>query len=182
MGLNSGKNPERPSSAGATATCEPPVQSQAGVFRQNREFHSGESTDLNPVDRIRSHTFIYTTNPDGTLANTYSWGNDYTQDNPTHWYMDRPEDVSAAQRAIEQRRKYESATEGEKASLPHAFGEKVGGPELVPYVDQAYRNLRDNPDSPSAHANWLLFRNCKTEATRLTEDAQDLQQQDTKQK
>jgi hypothetical protein len=138
--------------------------SKAGVYRQNRWlrfFHpDADDQEFEPVKHGVSHTFIFTTNDDGTLRHTYSWGNEYDDSNPSHWYMDRDEDVAAAKKAL-----------GSKSSK---LGEKVGGPDLVDHIDKAYDDLHDSEsESPSAHGNWLFFNNCKTEATRLVDRAKE---------
>jgi hypothetical protein len=45
-----------------------------------------------------SHTFTFSTNPDGSIANTYSWGNTA---NPTGWNLNQPEDIAAALQALQ---------------------------------------------------------------------------------
>ena len=122
----------------------------AAVFRQNRQLNPDGLTTREPVEHLISHTFIYTTNPDGSLLHTYSWGNEYTDENPSHWYRDRLEDIYAAQEAIKQREEYETASWYEKIIMPDNFGDKVGETELVESIESAYRQLRSD-NSPSAH-------------------------------
>jgi hypothetical protein len=59
-----------------------------------------------------THTFIYTTDKDGNLEHTYSWGNTYDKYGCGNWSVDSPEDVYAANKAIAQRREYEKARGG----------------------------------------------------------------------
>jgi type VI secretion system secreted protein VgrG len=142
----------------------PPSPSE-GVFRQDRDLNPNCATDLDPHNGYYSHTFIFTTNPDGTLKDTYSWGNDGMGNDgcipdpnervPSRWYQNRPEDVSAATKAI---------SSGVGTS-------RVGEPDMIPKIDRAFNELKDDPNSPSAHTNWFLINNCKSEATRLTEKA-----------
>jgi len=128
------------------------------TFRQNRVLYaldpSGTAT-LAPL----THTFIYTTNPDGSLEHTYSWGNVYENGDGV-WRMDRLEDQNAANQAI---------------ANPSVRGDRIGDSTLDPYVAQAYQDLSTDPNSPSLHANWIVANSCKTEATRLSQEATELQ-------
>lgn len=124
-----------------------PVQ---GVFEQNRFLGDSSATwNANPL----SHGFLYTTNLDGTLLHTYSWGNGSNDPNGSHWFEDHPNDVSAAQTAI-----------------LHGGGDQVGGSDLIPYVDKAFNGL-NVPGSPSSHGNGWIDNNCKTEKQRLMNNA-----------
>jgi len=53
-----------------------------------------------------SHTFVYTTNPDGSLENTYSWGNTYDEDGNAIWHKNEPVDRYAANDDIRERKKW----------------------------------------------------------------------------
>jgi hypothetical protein len=136
----------------------PPV-SVPGVFEQNRVLGGCDIvSNHNPI----SHTFVFTTNPDGSLCHTYSWGNAYDDPNGSHWFKDHPNDVSAAREAI-------SCGGGV---------DQVGNAALIPYIDQAFAGL-DSPYSASCHGNpgfTIWFSTCKEEAMRLEIDARKLQQ------
>jgi RHS repeat-associated protein len=128
------------------------------TYRQNRVFYfldpNGTATRA-PL----THTFIYTTNPDGSLEHTYSWGN-VTENGNGVWRMDRMEDQNAANQAI---------------ADPSVRGDWVGDDTLDPYVAQTFQDLRTDPNSPSLHKNWIVTASCKTEANRLTQQALQLQ-------
>lgn len=140
------------------------------VYRQNRQL---AMFGREPREHCITHTFTYTTNPDGTLLHTYSWGNAY-DDNSSHWYVDRTEDVYAAQTAIEQREYYSSWNWFDKM-FPNGkgdpfmgdnYGPQVGDDGLNPYIERAHRIL-SQPGSSSDHPNLWITANCKDEATKL---------------
>lgn len=141
------------------------------TFKQNRQLGGAE-----PVEHVLSHTFTFTTSPDGSLQDTYSWGNTYTTSGIGNWHKNAPEDVQAATQALQQLQVYESASWWEKIFLPDNFGTKVGGPELDPFIEEAFQDRLNNPSHPSAHG-WSLFCNCKHEANNLINDGQLLLQQ-----
>ena len=121
-----------------------------------------------------SHTFVYTTNDDGSLAHTYSWGNEGNGDSatkPSHWYKDDGPDVSAAQTSIAMRNNYENAPLDQRDKLPVSFFPPEGGPELASHIDDAYNDLLLDKNSPSRHNNWVIMNNCKTESQRLIDEA-----------
>jgi len=91
-----------------------------------------------------SHTFTFSTNPDGSIANTYSWGNSA---NPTGWNLNQPEDLAAARQALQ-----------------NGDAQQVGDSSMDPFFQQAFNQL-NNP--ANKHMNGLVGRNCKTEATNL---------------
>ena len=98
-----------------------------------------------------SHSFIFTTNPDGTISHTYSWGNSAN----THgWNEDQPEDINAANQAIR-----DNATEWR------------GDSDLDPYIDQAFHEK----DNPANEHGWRPWNTCKTEARSLLRRAHELQ-------
>lgn len=113
---------------------------------------------FNPI----SHTFVATTL--GGL-HTYSWGN--TPDGKTQgrWFLDRPEDLSAAREAL--------ATG--KAS-------KRGDDSLDRYVGKAFAEVYDNPNDRSNHPNLLIAYNCKFESIVLLERAHELKAAEQKNK
>jgi len=97
-----------------------------------------------------SHTFTVTTNPDGSIT-TYSWGNTA---NLHGWNLNQPEDLAAAAQALNN-------------------GDAVleDGDYMDPFYQQAFNDL-NNP--ANNHANWIVGRNCKTEATNLSVHAHQL--------
>jgi RHS repeat-associated protein len=95
-----------------------------------------------------SHTFTFTTNPDGTIKHTYSWGN---EGNLKGWHRDAPEDMAAAKEALEK-----------------GLNWNEGGKDLDPFVEQAFNELHKKENE---HVNLLVGRNCKTEAEKLLDKA-----------
>jgi hypothetical protein len=119
-------------------------------YRLNRKLGGGPPRDgLNPL----THTFIFTTGPDGQVRHTYSWGNDGRS-----WNLDRPEDVSAA-----------------NAALNHGDpGRTVGnGTEAFNWaVNRAFEEFLRDPSQ--SHGNGWITQNCKTEADELLDGAREL--------
>jgi len=109
---------------------------------------------------IVSHTFLYTTNPDGSLEHTYSWGNDYNEQNEGLWFIDAPEDREAARQTI---------------SNPLLRGRRIGDSSLDPYIDLTAREWEADDNHSSRHG-WKLFDNCKDEASKLGDAAISRQQ------
>ncbi len=143
------------------------------TFIQNRELNPKNLHLRKPVEHFASHTFVYTTNDDGSLKHTYSWGNDYDKQNKGMWFKDSPEDVSAALIAIKQRHEFEGAPYCKRPFLPDNFGDRIGGKELDKFVEKAFQMRKKNPKHNSRHG-WHLFNNCKHEAKRLINDAKSL--------
>jgi uncharacterized protein RhaS with RHS repeats len=98
----------------------------------------------------RSHTFTFTTNPDGTIKHTYSWGNTA---NTKGWNKDQPEDIAAA-----------------KEALKNGYNWNEGGKDLDPFVDQAFNELDKKENE---HQNLGVARNCKTETAKLLDKARE---------
>ena len=100
------------------------------------------------VSRLRpniiTHTFVVTVDEGGVVKDTYSWGNG---SNLNGWSKNQPEDLEAAQDAINKKR-----------------GQWVGNADLDQYVEMAYLKL-DKPENE--HANLLVARNCKWESNNL---------------
>jgi RHS repeat-associated protein len=111
-----------------------------------------------------THTFVLVTNPDGSIAYTYSWG---ANPNLEGWNVNLEIDLIAARWALSLN------------SVPwiSSLGwlEQVGGDDLDPYVELAF-SLLDNPQF--AHGNLWVINNCKTEATNLIKAAQTLERFD----
>ncbi|MGI8431970.1 MAG: hypothetical protein ACR2MW_06750 [Chthoniobacterales bacterium] len=102
-----------------------------------------------PQSPYTTHTFVYTTNANGSLANTYSWGSNGWNG---VWAQNFRTDVRAANGLI--------ASGG---------GSWQGPASLDRYVQQAYDHVSGNP----SHGNGL--NNCKTEAISLVAIARFLQ-------
>ncbi|HLO66688.1 MAG TPA: RHS repeat-associated core domain-containing protein [Holophaga sp.] len=116
-----------------------------GVFIQNRVL-GGRL----PVQGILSHTFAFTTDANGSLQHTFSWGNEGLRGS---WVMDAINDRWAAATAI-----YEGS--GYK---------RVGGPELIPFLHLEFDVLRSI--SSENHYNYLIINNCKAEANLMVSGA-----------
>ena len=118
------------------------------LFRTLKLPHTGQGPPLpTPGYMLISpvyHQFVFTTNDDCTVKDTYSWGN---VANETGWNKNQPEDRTAAAQGLKLR-----------------FAWEVGGDDLDPYVEQAYQIL-DNYGT--RHINGIITDNCKTEAARL---------------
>jgi hypothetical protein len=99
-----------------------------------------------------THTFVAITNPDGSVAHVYSWGNSV---NLKGWSTDQELDVHAAQLAVSDGR-----------------GEKVGDKELDPFVTKAF-GLLDKKENE--HGNGIVCNNCKSESNKLVDGAKGLQ-------
>jgi len=98
------------------------------------------------ADSIPTHTFIFSTNPDGSIAHTYSWGN---KENTRGWNLDTALDMSAAEESM-------------RDKLAHFIG-----PDWIdPYFRQAFDQLK-KPENE--HVNGWVTNNCKSEANKLRE-------------
>ena len=104
---------------------------------------------------IGYHQFVYTTNPDGSLANTYSWGTNSLTCGT--WASNYAKDVTAA-----------------STSIQKGFGSWQGSAALDPYVNVAY-NIASTVDP--GHPN-LVGPTCRAEAASLVSMAQFIQQVD----
>lgn len=101
-----------------------------------------------------SHTFVATTS--GGL-HTYSWGNTADGKTQGRWFLDRPEDLAAAQ-----------------AALATGMATVVGDDTLDPFVQQAFLEVFNKPNDRSNHPNPGFAYNCKFEAVKLLERAIEL--------
>ncbi|MDP3514719.1 MAG: Ig-like domain-containing protein [Sulfuritalea sp.] len=115
-------------------------------------FDVSASSRLNPL----THTLVAITNPDGSVATTYSWGNEA---NMRGWNVNQPLDLSAAAEAIQKGR-----------------AERVGGTDLDPFVAQAFGLVNSEPQ----HSNGVVTFNCKLEADHLLYKAKQLYRQSTR--
>jgi uncharacterized protein RhaS with RHS repeats len=134
------------------------------VNRQLAIFGAGATSRSNAV----SHTFVVTTDAQGNVEHTYSWGNDPDEKNKDvegKWFKDESEDVDAA-----------------KDALKDGKAEKVGGDDLDPFVDEAFDERADKKDDPSNHRNGIVCNNCKSEANKLVNDAKKKKEEADKKK
>jgi RHS repeat-associated protein len=122
------------------------------TYRQRRQIGGSNMAGLG---QFFTHTFIFTTNPDGTLANTYSWGNTA---NNTGWNQDQSEDRDAANQAL-----------GTDSGF---YLNRVGDGSLDPFIDLAFSILSNDP--AHVHRNGWYRSNCKSEASDLTDLANQL--------
>jgi RHS repeat-associated protein len=137
------------------------------VYMINRKL--GENclrSDVNPI----THSFVFTTDENGRLLHTYSWGNDYEDSNPSHWYRDRPEDINAAWQAIISMQTRENAAWYQTWALPGPVW--VGPDSLNDAIEEAFNRLRQQPGHP-----WRPWANCKHEAVNLLNEARRLRRE-----
>jgi RHS repeat-associated protein len=128
------------------------------TYQQNRDFDGlGGGVSYQSNFNIGTHSFTFTTNPDGSIAHTYSWGN---TGNDRGWHIDRTVDRNAAEQAM---------------TLPRFLQNKVGDSTLDPYIQKAFDQLNKKENE---HQNLGVARNCKWEATNLLHLARQLQKKD----
>jgi uncharacterized protein RhaS with RHS repeats len=97
-----------------------------------------------PRWNVVTHTFAATTDANGSIVHTYSWGNEA---NLKGWNLDQSLDMRTA-----------------KDAISAGIAERVGGPEMDHAVAEAYRQLDKKEND---HSNLILFNNCKTETQKL---------------
>jgi len=113
----------------------------SGVYSQNRQIGGNEvRSNFNPF----THTFVFTTNPDGSLAHTYSWRN--IGSTSGGWFQDELPDRSAAMQALS----------------GGYYLDKLCGSDIVPYVQSSFDYL-----SNYNHMNQWVNYNCKQEVNNL---------------
>jgi hypothetical protein len=117
----------------------------AGAFWLNRKIAGDD-----PTNRSLSHTFTFTTNPDGTRLHTYSWGNNGIVGS---WVQDTESDRTAANHALKDPR----------------FIDFIGGADFIPDVDRAYRVHAGL--SSETHVNLCVINNCKSATDSLVNTA-----------
>ena len=120
------------------------------TYKINRDLRvvGDSATSINnPI----SHTFLVTTNPNGSIAHTYSWGNDA---NLKGWNLDQPLDIKTA-----------------KEALAKNLAEKIGDASFDPLIKKAFDELNKKENE---HANGIIYGNCKTEANKLIKTAKGL--------
>lgn len=98
------------------------------------------------LDNVVTHTFLVSTNPDGSVAHTYSWGNDA---NVQGWNLDQPLDIKTAQEALDK-----------------GYAGRVAPSFLDSYYQKAFDLLNKEENE---HSNFILANNCKDEAGKLNE-------------
>lgn len=118
------------------------------VNRDLAAFGDSARSLFNPV----THTFVFTTNPDGSIEATYSWGNDA---NVNGWNLNQPLDIKTAQEA-----------------LARGLARRVGSERTDQAVMRAF-GILDKKENE--HKNGVIAYNCKTEAEKLLQLARDIQ-------
>jgi len=121
-----------------------------------------------PMRGLLTHSFIYTTSADGTVAHTYSWGNTRDAQNRGFWHRDRDEDIAAAEEDFGLVRLRER-NNGEIVFVENTpFSRHRGDRTLDPYIEEVFEEFRNGP----AHRHeWRPWNQCKTEAGDLLEEA-----------
>jgi len=115
------------------------------TYVTNRDL-SALGTSARPWSNPLTHTFTFSTNPDGSVVNTYSWGN---AANLQGWNLNQPEDIKAAAQALQN---------GDAQKVAPSF------------VDPYYRKAFDQLNKPeNNHANGVITNNCKTETVKLND-------------
>lgn len=98
-----------------------------------------------------SHTFTFSTDDNGNVTATYSWGN---AANNVGWNLDQPEDIAAAYQALQA-----------------GWAQQVGADYMDQFYWQAFNQL-NNP--ANNHGNGWVTNNCKSEAKKLGQLASQL--------
>jgi RHS repeat-associated protein len=133
------------------------------TYSQNRQlmlFSGGRGVSMGWWQPI-SHTFVYTTDSNGNLAHTYSWGNNADL---RGWSLDQREDKEAAAWSV---------SEGNN------WLNKEGDDDLDPFIAQSLDMLMTKCDR---HANLVVTNNCKVEAKQVIALAKKLSAQAQKAK
>ena len=127
------------------------------TYTQDREIiFFGVAPLADPTgEHIATHTFVFTTNPDGSVSHTYSWGN---AANPRGWNIDQREDKSTAEQGLRK-----------------DWAKKEGDSRLDRQVQKAFDQLNNKNNE---HANGWIRNNCKDEAQKLLNKARELQKQE----
>jgi len=112
---------------------------------------SAFGTSARPLWDPLTHTFTFSTNTDGSIASTYSWGN---AANLTGWNLNQPEDIAAAREALQK-----------------GYAVKIGPSFVDPYYRRAFNTL-NNPIND--HRNGVIVNNCKSETVNLNHLATSL--------
>lgn len=115
------------------------------TFVANRDL-SAFGNSARPSSDVVTHTFTFSTKPDGSIAHTYSWGNDA---NLRGWNLDQPIDMSTAAQAIQK-----------------GLAQPVAPGFMDPYYRKAYGQL-NRPENE--HSNGVVVNNCKAETKKLND-------------
>ncbi|MFZ1548713.1 MAG: Ig-like domain-containing protein [Candidatus Nitrotoga sp.] len=115
------------------------------TFVANRDL-SAFGNSARPSSDVVTHTFTFSTNPDGSIAHAYSWGNDA---NLRGWNLDQPIDMSTAALTIQQ-----------------GVAQRVAPSFMDPYYRKAYDQL-NRPENE--HSNGVVVNNCKVETKKLND-------------
>ena len=119
----------------------------------NRKLGGNEARSrYNPL----SHTYMARTDSSGTVTNTYSWGNDYDENNNGIWFENASNDMEAAQQAVDSNKA--------KWLAPSSYDDALS---------EAYREIKDRPESKHG---WNLFNSCKHEALDLWKKTQEIKE------
>jgi RHS repeat-associated protein len=114
-----------------------------------------------------SHTYVVTTDNNGNVLHSYSWGNRYENNgnpffNNGEWVQDdTTNDIPAA---------YDALYKG--------WATKIDDGDLDPFIQQAY-DLLENGSEILQHP-WTILYNCKFEANRLIRWANELREKSIK--
>jgi RHS repeat-associated protein len=148
LGLAAGLNTYTYAHGNSIALVDPYGLDTYYMNRDLSAFGDSARSLFNPV----THTFTFTTNPDGSIKATYSWGNDA---NIRGWNLNQPIDIKTAKEALEK-----------------GLAMRVGGANMDPFVAKAF-DMLNKPENE--HPNLILGSNCKAETDNLLNLARDLQ-------
>ncbi|MCI5163248.1 MAG: hypothetical protein D3917_14760 [Candidatus Electrothrix sp. AX5] len=115
-----------------------------------------------PARSFVSHSFVFTTNEDGTLKHTYSWGNAKNENGDYTWFIDQDIDINAAETAL--------------SKDQDKYVKKIGNERLDGYIHDTFLEFED--DLTRQHGNYIIKNNCKTEADILEKTAKGKLQQE----
>ncbi len=121
------------------------------TFVQNRRLGGHETRSR---ANLLTHTFVFTTDQNGNVEHTYSWGNEYDPDGGGLWRRDQDEDILAAINGLQD-----------------GTAEEICDDRCDPSIEQAFNQLFDSP--VSTHW-WTPLDQCKTEKDRLVDRANRL--------
>lgn len=151
-----------------------------GVWIQNRVLTAIDVAQMGlPLNQWVgfSHTFVVTTDETGKVLKTYSWGNHFDKEIPSNWYENEANDIAAAEKGMKSLKAVQDGKltieDLKNAVTLGTWGTRVGGSDLIPYINKAYQFLRYDPKSPSQH-EWGVLANCKDEADYLVQYAKSL--------
>ncbi len=125
------------------------------TYRMNRQLNPFSKSDRDPrsLSNPLSHTFVCIADENKKVLATFSWGNVVKHGSNGDWNFNSPEDLSAAQKALNQ---------GTGAA-------KVGGVALDRWIMVTGLDLLLN----GGEHPWALSDSCKDAATKLITTAQE---------